>query len=69
MKIAFFGTAEFSQSILKSLLENFHKELEVVCAISQEDKPVGRDKVITKTPVKIQAEDAHIPLFQPSKLR
>lgn len=67
MKIAFFGTWEFSASILSSLIED--KSVEVWLVVSQPDKPVGRKKIITPTPVKIVAQENNIEVLQPEKLR
>lgn len=67
MKIAFFGTWEFSASILTSLIED--KSVDVWLVVSQPDKPVGRKKIITPTPVKIVAQENDIEVIQPEKLR
>jgi methionyl-tRNA formyltransferase len=37
--------------------------------VSQPDKPVGRKKIITKTPVKILAEENNIEILQPTRLK
>lgn len=67
MKIAFFGTAEFSASILRDLL--WYEEVEVVFVVSQEDKCIWRKREIQKTAVKLLAEKKWIPVFQPKNLR
>ncbi len=67
MKIAFFGTWEFSKNILDWILK--YNEIEVSLVVSQPDKPIWRKKVITPTPVKICAEHYNIPVLQPEKLR
>ncbi len=69
MKIAFFGTGEFSANILKSLIKNFKDDIDVKLVVSQPDKPVGRKKVLEKTPVKIVAEENNIECLQPNKLK
>ena len=67
MKIAFFGTWEFSKNILNSILKITH--IEVALVVSQPDKPIGRKKILTPTPVKILAQEKNIPVLQPEKLR
>ena len=49
MKIVFAGSPEFAVPSLKKLLEC---KREVVAVITQPDKPVGRRRVLTPTPVK-----------------
>ena len=66
MKIAFFGTGEFSRNILKWVLED--SRIEVKLVVSQPDKPVGRKKILEKTPIKILAEENNIEVLQPEKL-
>ena len=53
MKIAFFGTWEFSSHILDWILEK--KEIEVKLAVSQPDKPFWRKQELTPTLVKALA--------------
>ncbi|MEQ8818786.1 MAG: methionyl-tRNA formyltransferase [Sumerlaeia bacterium] len=66
MKIAFFGTPEFAVPALKWLLQSDH---EVLCAVTQPDKPAGRGQKLTPPPVKVLAEEAGIPVLQPKTLR
>jgi len=66
MKIVFFGTPDFAKAMLAALVEGGH---EVVCAVSQPDKPVGRKRILTPPPVKVYAEEKGIPVLQPEKLR
>ena len=67
MKIAFFGTWEFSRNTLQAILNDW--SIEVWLVVSQPDKPVWRKKIITPTPVKMLAEEKNIKLLQPEKLR
>ncbi|MFK7779840.1 MAG: methionyl-tRNA formyltransferase [Candidatus Gracilibacteria bacterium] len=67
MKIVFFGTGEFSRNILEGILKD--KSIDVGLVVSQPDKPIGRKKIITKTPVKILAEENNIKILQPEKLK
>ena len=65
LRVVFMGTPEFAVSILNSLIENTN----VVLVVSQPDKPVGRKKTITPSPVKMRAMDAGIPVVTPVKIR
>ncbi len=69
IKIAFFGTGNFSANILKSLISDFSDDLDIKLAVSQPDKPVWRKKILENTPVKIVAEENNIKLLQPEKLK
>ncbi|GHV38719.1 methionyl-tRNA formyltransferase [Clostridia bacterium] len=65
MKIVFFGTPEYSVPSLRELF-NTH---EVLCVITQPDKPKGRGEKIEASPVKIFAETHNIPVLQPERAR
>lgn len=69
IKIAFFGTGDFSANILKSLLVDFNNEIEINLVVSQPDKPVWRKKILENTPVKIVSKENKIKLLQPNKLK
>lgn len=62
MKIVFFGTPEFSASILTYLLEH---GVDVVAVITKPDRPKGRSATPVPTPVKQVAQAHNIPFFQP----
>jgi len=64
-KVIFIGTPEFSATVLKGLLKEGY---EIVAAVTQPDKPVGRKQKLQKSPVKLIAEDENIKLYQPVKL-
>lgn len=59
------GTPDFAVPILEKLIEHTR----VVLVVTQPDKFVGRKKVLTKSPVKKEAEKWNIPVFQPEKIR
>lgn len=63
-RIIFMGTPEFSVPILEALIEQY----DVVGVVTQPDRPVGRKRVLTPSPVKVAAEKHAIPLFQPEKI-
>lgn len=64
MKIAFFGTPEFAVPVLESLIKSSH---EVILAVSQPDRPKGRDMRTDPTPVKNIALKSSITVLQPEK--
>lgn len=66
MKIAFMGTPDLSDIVLKALMEAGH---EIVCAVTQPDKPKGRKGELTPPPVKETALAHGIPVLQPAKCR
>ena len=60
------GTPEIAAVILKRLLQG---EDEIVLCVTQPDRPAGRGKKLTPSPVKETALQAGIPVFQPEKIR
>ena len=66
MKIVFMGTPEFAVPTLEALINSEHK---VVGVFTQPDKAVGRKQILTPPPVKVCAEKAGIPVFQPNSLK
>ena len=66
MRILFMGTPDIAAKCLKTLLE--HK-MTVVGAVSQPDRPKGRGHKMAPTDVKIEAQKAGIPVFQPEKIK
>ena len=65
MKIVFAGSPEYSLPALKALCERG----QVVGVITQPDKPVGRKKILTHTPVKAFAQERGIPVLDYPKIR
>lgn len=63
--IVFMGTPDFSVPILSMLQQEGY---DVVAAVTQPDRPVGRKRVLTPPPVKVEAEKLGIPVIQPEKL-
>ena len=66
IRIVYMGTPDIAAVILKRLISEPYK---VVLAVTQPDRPKGRGKELAKSPVKLVAEEAGIPVFQPLKLR
>lgn len=65
MKIVFAGSPEYALPALKALCQRG----EVVGVITQPDKPVGRKRILTPTPVKQFALEAGIPVLDFPKIR
>ncbi|MTD40200.1 methionyl-tRNA formyltransferase [Erwinia sp. CPCC 100877] len=64
-KIIFMGTPAFSVPILEGLIENGY---EIQAVVTQPDRPVGRKKIITPTPVKEAALKHDLLVLQPEKI-
>jgi len=66
LKIIFAGTPEFAAVTLQALLCSGHE----ICAVyTQPDRPAGRGRKLTPSPVKRLALEARIPLYQPATLK
>ena len=63
--IVFMGTPDFSVPVLQGLIDNY----KVKAVVTQPDKPVGRDGIIKKTPIKKLAEENLIIVLQPENLK
>ena len=63
--IIFMGTPDFSVPILSMLRQEGYN---VVAVVTQPDRPVGRKRVLTPPPVKVEALRLEIPVIQPEKL-
>lgn len=66
IRIVFAGTPDFSVAALQALLKASH---EVVGVYTQPDRPAGRGRKLTASPVKQAAVEAAIPVFQPKSLK
>lgn len=60
------GTPEFSVPILRMLSEEGY---EILAVVTQPDRPVGRKKILTPTPVKEEAIRLGLRVIQPEKLK
>lgn len=65
-KIVFMGTPAFSVPILRMLSEEGY---DIIAVVTQPDRPVGRKKQLTHTPVKEEALRLGLPVLQPEKLK
>lgn len=66
MKVIFWGTPAFSLPALRALGDEGH---DVVAVVTQPDRPAGRGRELTPSPVKVEAERGLIPVLQPEKAR
>lgn len=64
-RIVFMGTPEFAVPCLHTLIET----QQVVGVVTQPDKPAGRGNKLRPSPVKVVAEAAGIPVYQPRSLK
>ncbi|MGI8432374.1 MAG: methionyl-tRNA formyltransferase [Chthoniobacterales bacterium] len=67
MRIVFIGTGAIGVPSLRALLDS--AEHEVVGAVTQPNKPVGRAQVIQPSPTKTALAGRAIPILQPRKIR
>ena len=66
MRIIYMGTPDIAAEILTCLAESRH---EVVLAVTQPDKPVGRKQELKASAVKETALRFGIPVYQPARIR
>ena len=65
-RIIFAGTPDFSVPPLRALLDSPHQ---LVAVYTQPDRPAGRGRKLSPSPVKEVALDAGIPVYQPTNFR
>jgi len=65
MNLVFMGTPEFACPILEML----HQHHNILLVVTQPDKPVGRKKILTPSPIKSLATQLGLNIFQPEKLK
>ena len=66
LNIIFAGTPDFAARHLQALINSHHN---VIAAYTQPDRPAGRGKKLTASPVKELALAHNIPVYQPGSLR
>lgn len=66
MRVIFMGTPDYAVPTLSALIEAGHQ---VVCVVTQADKPKGRGKAMQFPPVKEKALEHNIPVYQPKKIK
>lgn len=65
-RIVFMGTPHFAISSLQRLVD---RKENVVGVVTQPDRPVGRGRRLTPSPIKALTLQLALPLFQPAKVR
>lgn len=65
-RIVYAGTPEFAVPALEALMASGHRPV-AVC--TQPDRPAGRGRKLSPSPVKRVAQDAGIPVLQPASLK
>ena len=66
-RIAFFGTSDFAVPILERLASD--GDFSIAHVVTQPDKPAGRKRVLTASPVKRAAEALGLAIWQPATLK
>ena len=64
--IIFLGTPQIAAACLKRLIKDGRP---VKAVLTQPDRPVGRHRIVTKSPVKQAAEEAGIAVYTPESLK
>ncbi len=64
MRIVFFGSGEFGLPTLRALMQHH----EVALVVSQPDRPAGRHRRLTPTPIAQFAGQQPLPLLKPEKI-
>ncbi len=66
LRIIYAGTPDFSVAALQALINSEH---EVIAVYTQPDRPAGRGRGLTISPVKETAQLHDIPVYQPESLK
>ena len=64
--LVYFGSAQFTADIFESLIGS--KVVNVVGVVTTPDRPFGRKKIITPSPLALAAEKYNLPIYKPEKL-
>ena len=64
--ILFMGTPEFAVPSLEKLVGQGYP---VIAVVTQPDRPKGRGKQLAPPPVKVWAEEHHLPVLQPERVK
>ena len=67
IKVVFLGTPKIACKALEEL--NKKEDIEILCVVTQPDKPAGRGHQLTLPPVKVVAQENNIEVFQPVSIR
>jgi methionyl-tRNA formyltransferase len=75
VRVVFMGTPHFATPSLRALAANaapghiWSSGLDLVGVVTRPDKPVGRSRTPVPSPVKMLAQELHLPVYQPGSLR
>lgn len=64
--VVFMGTPTFAVPILEALIAD--PQYDVQAVVTQPDRPKGRKRVLTPSPVKVAAQAHDLPVLQPKKM-
>jgi len=64
--VVFMGTPTFAVPILEALIAD--PQYDVQAVVTQPDRPQGRKRVLTPSPVKVAAQAHDLPVLQPEKM-
>lgn len=65
LRVVFAGTPEFAVAALRALIDSPH---DIIAVYTQPDRPAGRGRKLTPSPVKQLAQQHGLPVFQPKSL-
>ena len=65
MKLVFMGTPDFAIPSLRALVQAGHN---VVCVVTQPDRPKGRGREEIASPVKLCAQEYNLKILQPETI-
>ncbi len=68
INLVYFGTPDFSATILNHLLSPGLPNVKVVAVVTNPDRPTGRKQILTPSPVAQLATSHHLPVFKPGNL-
>ncbi len=66
MKIVFMGTSDFAIPSMARIIDSQH---EIVGVVTQPDRPKGRGKKVTSSPIKDLALEHNLDIFQPVRIK
>lgn len=65
LRVIFMGTPEFAVPSLAALAD----KTEIICVVTQPDRPKGRGHKLLPPPVKIFSQERNLPIIQPAKVK
>jgi methionyl-tRNA formyltransferase len=66
LRLIFAGTPKFAAAALRALIDSPH---DIIAVYTQPDRPAGRGRKLTPSPVKQLAQQHGLPVFQPKSLK